>query len=670
MLRLIIRTAVMVTGLNALTTFGEPTSFTYQGQLKQQGWPLADLVDMRFTLFTSEAAEASVAGPIVFDGLAFPAIQVTNGLFSVELDFGAEAFQQGGQWLQVEVRAPHDPNDLDAYTTLTPRQHITAAPFALSVPGLATNEAGVEVEGDIHAVGEIAASAYTSNSPFIIKVNPLQMECARFDDADCYMGLGIADPQARLHVGGVAGVDGIMFPDGSMQTTAAGGAGGDGFWSASGSNIYSNNGGKVGVGATDPHHRLRISGGPSWTSNFWTGSLELDNASAIGWRSNAAGRRFGIGQTNTGLYFFHTASDPGTTGSPAVYDMVINDAGNVAIGTGATGTSKFEISASGEGAELLRFTTERPWVFRQIRTGPSAGLQLYSTVGQKAFEITANDGNNVATFVADSGFSRVGIGTTAPISRLDIAAQDGLGITGYQPFLTLRDSNAGNARGRIQSADGSIAFFSESSFITGTPSLSLDHFTTTTHCADFRMGHASRRGSPGRALVDNSDHLVLNFGNDWGYTYVHGRLKVGILEIAGADVAEKFPSSDGRVEPGTVMEIDPDNPGQLRVTREAYSSRVAGVVSGAGDIPMGAVLGNLPGHENAPAIALSGRVWVRCDASQAAITPGDMLTTSDTPGHAMKAVDRNRSHGAVLGKAMSVLAKGEQGLVLVLVNLQ
>lgn len=60
----------------------------------------------------------------------------------------------------------------------------------------------------------------------------------------------------------------------------------------------------------------------------------------------------------------------------------------------------------------------------------------------------------------------VGIGTTNPISKLEIAAQDGLAITGYQPFLTLRDSNAGNARSRIQSANGDIVLYTHS-FIGG-----------------------------------------------------------------------------------------------------------------------------------------------------------------------------------------------------------
>ena len=69
------------------------------------------------------------------------------------------------------------------------------------------------------------------------------------------------------------------------------------------------------------------------------------------------------------------------------------------------------------------------------------------------------------------------------------------------------------------------------------------------------------------------------------------------------------------------------------------------------------------------AVALSGRVYCLADASAAPIEPGDLLTTSDTPGHAMKVTQYGRAPGAVLGKAMSPLAKG-RGMILVLVNLQ
>jgi hypothetical protein len=68
-------------------------------------------------------------------------------------------------------------------------------------------------------------------------------------------------------------------------------------------------------------------------------------------------------------------------------------------------------------------------------------------------------------------------------------------------------------------------------------------------------------------------------------------------------------------------------------------------------------------------VALSGRVYCWADAATGGIEPGDLLTTSDTPGHAMKATDPLRSHGTIIGKAMTSLDEGT-GLVLVLVNLQ
>ena len=67
-------------------------------------------------------------------------------------------------------------------------------------------------------------------------------------------------------------------------------------------------------------------------------------------------------------------------------------------------------------------------------------------------------------------------------------------------------------------------------------------------------------------------------------------------------------------------------------------------------------------------VALSGRVYVLADAANGPIKPGDMLTTSATPGHAMKVTNHQHAQGAILGKAMSALDQG-QGMVLVLVTL-
>ena len=69
-------------------------------------------------------------------------------------------------------------------------------------------------------------------------------------------------------------------------------------------------------------------------------------------------------------------------------------------------------------------------------------------------------------------------------------------------------------------------------------------------------------------------------------------------------------------------------------------------------------------------VALAGRVYCNVDTTQAGVEAGDLLTTSATPGYAMKSTDYARAQGAILGKAMESLEKGQKGQILVLVTLQ
>ncbi len=152
---------------------------------------------------------------------------------------------------------------------------------------------------------------------------------------------------------------------------------------------------------------------------------------------------------------------------------------------------------------------------------------------------------------------------------------------------------------------------------------------------------------------------------------VVGRTKTCVLEITGgSDLAEPFEISESQPIPkGALVIIDEENPGQLKLSHQAYDKRVAGVVSGAGGINPGLTLtqeGVLEGGQN---VALSGRVYALATAANGPIKPWDLLTTSEVSGHAMKATNRELWPGAVIGKAMPVLEKSE-GLVLVLVNLQ
>ena len=142
----------------------------------------------------------------------------------------------------------------------------------------------------------------------------------------------------------------------------------------------------------------------------------------------------------------------------------------------------------------------------------------------------------------------------------------------------------------------------------------------------------------------------------------------GDIRLTNADCAEDFNiGSDFAVEPGTVMVLGEE--GALFPSRQAYDKRVAGVVSGAGSYKPGIVLDKQPFKGNRQPIALLGKVYCKADASYTAIAVGDLLTTSPTHGHAMKANDPARAFGAVIGKALRSLKEG-QGLIPVLIALQ
>jgi len=155
-------------------------------------------------------------------------------------------------------------------------------------------------------------------------------------------------------------------------------------------------------------------------------------------------------------------------------------------------------------------------------------------------------------------------------------------------------------------------------------------------------------------------------------------VQVPVLRITGgSDLAEPFLASSSEVEPrpGMVLSIDPQTPGALRVSDEAYDTKVAGVYSGGNGLPTGMLMGKdgceltSNGYDRLP-LAMTGRVWVYADDSGGEIRPGDRLTTSGAnAGYAARVADASRADGAVIGKAMTGIDEAT-GMVLVLVNLQ
>jgi len=323
-------------------------------------------------------------------------------------------------------------------------------------------------------------------------------------------------------------------------------------------------------------------------------------------------------------------------------DIYNTNTGNVGIGT-TTPTAKLHVRGgmlvdSSSGSLRIGYpSSANQWLFNTI--GGGANLQLWE-----------NAAGAVRMFFAAGG--NIGVGTTAPAARLDILGGN------WDTASTEGDLRIGSATHRLKigiATGGGGAGHATIAAQGGVNALSLGAGTTLDTQRTLTILGTGNVGIGTTAPAAKLD--------------VNGTARVKVLEITGADLAEKFPTTE-TLEPGTVVEIDPDNPGHLRKARGAYNKRVAGVVAGANGLSKGIILGNLEGSEDHTPIAMSGRVWVHADATHEAIEPGDLLTTSDTSGHAMKASDPSRAHGAVIGKAMTRLEKGKTGMVLVLVNLQ
>jgi hypothetical protein len=284
--------------------------------------------------------------------------------------------------------------------------------------------------------------------------------------------------------------------------------------------------------------------------------------------------------------------------------------------------------------------------------------------------------NTTRMVIRNSG--RVGIGTEDPDARLVVAGE---GDSWRDGFIIVR--NDGEDAG-IQIHNGSqvrhhifndafmnsrLRIAPNGDFATGGITITQDGNVGVGHTLPFR-----RLTVDGHAYI--SGNLALGSGNTTRRLVVRGNILIEseatadpVLELGeGLDYAEGFDVSAAlAIEPGTVLSIDPENPGKLSVSDEPYDTKVAGIVAGGKGLGSGVRLG--VGQFDYD-VALAGRVYCNVVATGGAIQPGDLLTTSAIPGYAMKATDYACAQGAILGKAMEGLEAGEQGQMLVLVTLQ
>ena len=128
------RPAILALVLGCLAMLGLPakaasTEFTYQGQLRSSAALANGLFDLKFSLYDAVTAGNQIGTPVTMTN-----VTVTNGLFTVSLDFGTKAFSGPDRWLEISVQ----PAGGSVFTLLGTRQKLTATPYALALPNLRT----------------------------------------------------------------------------------------------------------------------------------------------------------------------------------------------------------------------------------------------------------------------------------------------------------------------------------------------------------------------------------------------------------------------------------------------------------------------------------------------------------------------------------------------------
>ena len=326
-----------------------------------------------------------------------------------------------------------------------------------------------------------------------------------------------------------------------------------------------------------------------------------------------------------------------------------NSSGNGVSGTGSE-YGVLGVSTGAFAGVVGQTGTAAPGVYGQsLGTGP--GILGISGLGELANAGLGQDPDEVAISASAQhpGVAGIFVGpvaVTGKVTAQSLSVSENAAVTGDATVtgdVTVTKSlTAGPAH--LGAVDAKSLKVSGDATVTGDATVSgRATVTGTLHAGAAKLGAVTAASLTTTGVVSASD-----------------------VVLTGADCAEEFDCLDGPVEPGSVVELTDD--GRLRQSSEPYSKRVAGVVSGAGSYRPGVVLDRRADGQDRVPVALVGKVYCKVDATEFPVEVGDLLTTSATVGHAMKATDAGRAFGAVIGKALSPLQAGA-GLIPVLVGL-
>ncbi|MCF8403893.1 MAG: hypothetical protein K9H58_08110 [Bacteroidales bacterium] len=400
----------------------------------------------------------------------------------------------------------------------------------------------------------------------------------------------------------------------------------DSYWLLNNGSVCFENG-NVGIGTANPLDNLHVADhirvGEDLTYPTIYGEIKHDGSSN-GLVFNSAGGSW------ADMHF----QTQGTT------KMFIESAGSVGIGT-TSPSARLTVKSSGYTGGMYVLASDDDRIFRIRQNSDGSGTAYLFDDADNATVAIGGGGNSY--FTADN----VGVGTTTPNAKLHVNDRIRVG----------EDPTYGNVFGELIHEGGGSGFKINANAGGSWADMYLQTDGNT------------------RVFIESGGNVGIGTTSPSSKLDVRGNITVRnastgsiVMELGtGLDYAEGFNVSNNNVEPGTILCIDPENPGQLKVSEKPYDKTVAGIVAGANGLGSGVRLGN---REFDCDVALAGRVYCNTIAINENIEPGDLLTTSSIPGYAMKVNDFKISQGAILGKAMESLEKGKQGQILVLVTLQ
>jgi trimeric autotransporter adhesin len=395
----------------------------------------------------------------------------------------------------------------------------------------------------------------------------------------------------------------------------------------------------------------------------------LDNQLVIGNLSYPLNTKiFGTLNTTGNIYENNvrvcTATNGLCTGSGA------NISGYGTTNTLAVWTAPGNISAS-----ILSQTTGSG---NTLTVNGNISMPSYFSIGSSSPVANVTGAVAIGTGPQATGSASIAIGTSAqagPASTVAIgnvaiangsaSIAIGNGAQGTQVSATAIGNSAraggvsATAYGAGAIADGSSAIaIGVNSFVSAANAIAIGSGANASHSGSVAIGQSATTTATNQLVIGN---LSANLN-----TKIFGSLNVtenilyrGNLTGYGADLAEYVYGTG--VQAGDVVIIDPENDKTVIKSRIAYDTRVAGIVSTDPSHLMSADEGNVP-------LALAGRVPVKVSSENGAVKRGDLLTSSATPGYAMRCASRQECSGAIIGKAMENM-EGETDMITALVVL-